>query len=252
MNRLKLSLTNVSKTFSTSDGPLEVLSSVNLQVAQGEFVSLVGPSGCGKSTLFNSIAGVDEPSTGQVIIDNMPGERLGKSGYMPQKPLLLAWKTVRQNVLLGATLQRQPAEKSQRQADNLLKKFGLLEFADQYPHVLSGGMAQKAALLRTIISNKDFLLMDEPFGALDAITRLSMQLWLLEIWNDMKSTALLITHDIREAILLSDRIYVLSQRPGTIIQEVKVNLPRPRRKEFLTRKTVLQLETDLENLLLQS
>ncbi len=251
MHQVKLAVDQLSKTFTDSPQPLSVLSEITLHVKRGEFVSVIGPSGCGKSTLFNSIAGIDEPTSGQITIDGSIDDRLGKSGYMPQKPLLLPWKTVRQNVLLGPTLQHQPLKKSDSKADVLLKKFGLHEFADQYPHVLSGGMAQKVALLRTIINHQDLLLMDEPFGALDAITRLSMQLWLLEVWREMRSTALLITHDIREAILLSDRIYVLSHRPATVIQEVVVDLPRPRHKQSLSQQSALRLETALENLLLQ-
>lgn len=253
MKTPKLIVRSVDKSFASTDKrPLRALSSLSLHVKHGEFVSLIGPSACGKSTLLHIIAGLTEPTAGKVRIDGKSREsRLGKSGYMPQKPLLLPWLTVQQNVMLGSRLQNQPAELAAHTAGELLEKFGLTDFADQYPSVLSGGMAQKAALLRTMISHEDFWLMDEPFGALDAITRLSMQLWLMEVWRDMDATALLVTHDIREAILLSDRIYVLSKRPGTVIKEVRVDLPRPRRKEFLARTDILSLETELENLLLQ-
>ncbi|HUC20226.1 MAG TPA: ABC transporter ATP-binding protein, partial [Candidatus Polarisedimenticolaceae bacterium] len=228
---------------------LVALSGIDLQVKEGEFVSVLGPSGCGKSTLVNIIAGVDDQTSGEVVIDGSH-RRLGKSGYMPQKPLLLPWRTVRGNVVLSPLIQKQPVEASRHKADKLLKKFGLLAFANQYPAVLSGGMAQKAALLRTILTNNKLLLMDEPFGALDAVTRLSMQMWLLEVWSEIGCSVLFITHDIREAILLSDRIYVLSGRPGRIVKEIAITLPRPRKREFLTKEAALGLEAELEGMLL--
>ncbi len=252
MSKVKLSVKNLTKSFSGTDRNLEVLKSLNMHVNNGEFVSVVGPSGCGKSTLFNIIAGITEQTAGTVAIDGKTkAERLGKSGYMPQSPLLLPWKTVRGNVMLGLLLRNKSVQNAKKQADILLEKFGLLYFADQYPDVLSGGMAQKVALLRTILFNKDFLLMDEPFGALDAITRLTMQMWLLDVWNEVRSTVLFITHDIREAILLSDRIYVLGSRPAAVIKEVAVNLPRPRRREFMSKRDSVLLEAELENMLLQ-
>ncbi len=251
MSAVKLSVKNLSKAFSVKGRDLAVLKSLTMHVDRGEFVSLVGPSGCGKSTLFNIIAGVTDQTKGAIAIDGKArAERLGKSGYMPQNPLLLPWKTVRDNIMLGPSLKHEPDREAQTQADTLLEKFGMLDFADQYPAVLSGGMAQKVALLRTILFNKSFLLMDEPFGALDAITRLSMQMWLLDVWNEVRSTVLFITHDIREAILLSDRIYVLGSRPATVIKEVSVELPRPRRREFLGKKYSVLLEAELENTLL--
>lgn len=251
MSKTKLSTQNLFKTFGIGSTELQVLSNITMHINRGEFVSILGPSGSGKSTLLNIVAGIDTRTSGEVTINgNTNRNRLGKSGYMPQNPLLLPWKTVRDNVMLSLLLQKQPSDKSKQKADKLLKKFGLLEFADQYPAVLSGGMAQKVAVARTILSNKDFLLMDEPFAALDAVTRLSMQMWLLEIWSDIRCSVLFVTHDIREAILLSDRIYVLSHRPGMIIKEVSITLPRPRKRESLAQKSSLDLEAELESMLL--
>jgi ABC-type nitrate/sulfonate/bicarbonate transport system ATPase subunit len=231
---------------------LRVLDSLNLHVGRGEFVSIIGPSGCGKSTLLHLVAGLDAPTAGSIAIDGSAhASRLGASGYMQQQPLLLPWKTVRENALLGPALHG-TRDQTAPQANELLEKFGLSEFADQYPAVLSGGMAQRAALLRTVLYNSEFLLMDEPFGALDALTRRDMQLWLLDVWSEFKSTVLCVTHDIREAILLSDRVYVLSGRPATIIKEVAVDLPRPRRRDFLSGSTALALENELERVLLGS
>src|SRR6185369_2355575 len=178
-----LSITGLSKTFREPGRRHQVLRSLNMTVAEGEFVSIIGPSGSGKSTLLHLVAGVDEPTAGAIAIDGRAnGNRLGASGYVMQKPLLLPWKTVRENVMLGPVLQGRPLTEAGREADELLKKFGLSQVAGQYPRVLSGGMAGRVALLRTMLFNKNFLLLDEPFGALDALTRRIMQLWLLEVW----------------------------------------------------------------------
>jgi len=226
----KLLVEGVSKVFRDGHKSLETLASIDLVVNLGEFVTVIGPSGGGKSTLFNIVAGVDQPSSGVVAIDgDTTGERAGKSGYMPQQPLLLPWRTVEENVMLGLDVRRVPRKKAQQEAQELLKRFGLAEFAHTYPATLSGGMRQRVALLRTVLFNSSFLLLDEPFGALDALTRLSLQMWLLELWQTFHSSVLFITHDVREAILLSDRIYVLSSRPARVLRVVEVDLPRPRR-----------------------
>ncbi|MBI2430709.1 MAG: ABC transporter ATP-binding protein [Candidatus Levybacteria bacterium] len=239
MGHPKLVIQNLSKTFDKK----AVFSSLSLYINQGEFVSIIGPSGCGKTTILNIIAGLEKETAGTVHIDKIPG-------YMLQKPLLLPWKTTLENVMLGLTL-RQVSEKKARQlAYDMLKKFKLSEYANYYPHTLSGGMAQRVALLRTVLFNNQFLLMDEPFGALDALTRLSMQMWLLNLWQTYKSSVLFVTHDIWEAILLSDRIYVLSSSPATIIKEVNIDLSRPRKREFLKDKKVIAIEESLERLLL--
>ena len=248
----KLVVEGVTKTYRTSGRLVEALQPVDLTVEQGEFVTLIGPSGCGKSTLFNSIAGVDEPSAGTIAIDgDTEGTRAGKSGYMLQQPLLLPWRTVEENVLLGLDVRRVSRKQSQQEASELLKRFGLTEFAQSYPATLSGGMRQRVALLRTVLFNRDFLLLDEPFGALDALTRLSLQMWLLDLWQTLHSSVLFITHDVREAILLSDRIYVLSARPARVLRVVEVDLPRPRHQESLAQERAIQLEQELIALLLK-
>src|SRR5438067_3903982 len=252
MDPPKLIVQDVTKTFHTGRHYLEALATIDLTVARGEFVSVIGPSGCGKSTLFNIIAGVEEPTSGTIAID---GEadiiRAGKTGYMPQQPLLLPWRTVEENVMLGLDVQRVSREKARHEAHELLKHFGLAEFAQNYPSTLSGGMRQRAALLRTVLFNRSFLLLDEPFGALDALTRLSAQMWLLDLWQDVHASVLFITHDVREAILLSDRIYVLSARPARVLRVVEVNLPRPRKPEHLAWEHAVQLEQDLVALLMK-
>ena len=167
-----------------------------------------------------------------------------------QDSLLLPWRTVLDNLVLGTDVLGVKREKSHKQALELLETFGLSQFRDEYPSSLSGGMRQRVALLRTLLFREDLLLLDEPFGALDALTRLSCQLWLLEVWQKKKSSILFITHDIAEAILLSDRIYVMSPRPGRILQELKVGLPRPRKREHLTSNQAMDLEKRLYGLLI--
>jgi ABC-type nitrate/sulfonate/bicarbonate transport system ATPase subunit len=242
----------VSKVYRNGKRSLEALASIDLTVAVGEFVTVIGPSGCGKSTLFNIVAGVEKPTSGVVAIDeDASAVRAGKTGYMPQQPLLLPWRTVEENIMLGLDVRHVPRKKAQAEAQELLKRFGLAEFAQNYPSTLSGGMRQRVALLRTVLFNRSFLLLDEPFGALDALTRLSLQMWLLDLWQTIHSSVLFITHDVREAILLSDRIYVLSARPARVLRVVEVDLPRPRRPEHLTLERAVQLEQELMALLLK-
>jgi len=248
----RLLVQGVSKVYRNGQQHLEALASIDLTVAVGEFVTVIGPSGCGKSTLFNIIAGVEEPTSGLVAIDGEANAvRAGKTGYMPQQPLLLPWRTVEENVMLGLDIRRVPRKKAQYEAHELLKRFGLADFARNYPATLSGGMRQRVALLRTVLFNPSALLLDEPFGALDALTRLSLQMWLLDLWQTFHSSVLFITHDVREAILLSDRVYVLSARPGHVLHVVEVDLPRPRQPEQLASESAVRLEQELMKLLMK-
>jgi len=252
MDAPKLLVQGVTKIFRTGRQRLDVLASIDLAIAAGEFVSLIGPSGCGKSTLFNIIAGVEQPTSGMIAIDgDAEHVRTGKTGYMPQQPLLLPWRTVEENVILGLDVRHVPRKKARYEANELLKHFGLAEFAHNYPSTLSGGMRQRVALLRTVLFNRSFLLLDEPFGALDALTRLACQMWLLDLWQEVHSSVLFITHDVREAMLLSDRIYVLSARPARVLRIVDVDLPRPRQPEQLALEQAVQLEQELMSLLLK-
>jgi len=229
---------------------LETLENVSLNVKNHEFVSIIGPSGTGKSTLLQIISGIEKPNSGEISLDNKTiKDRKGKFGYMPQELSLLPWKTVLENIMLGFVILGKPKEQAKRRAHELLEKFNLLEFADFYPKALSGGMQQRVALLRTVLFNPSFLLLDEPFRSLDALTRHEMQMWLLSVYETFNSSVLFVTHDIQEAILLSDRIYVLGNRPATVIKEVKVDLQRPRKLTDLTKSSAVVLEKKLLSLL---
>ncbi len=222
-------LRGLSRRFAGNEGDIVALDGVDLVASDGEFVSIIGPSGCGKSTLFNIVAGLDEPTDGDVRLEGSALEdRLGASAYLPQHDALLEWRRVVDNVALSLELQGVRRREARQRALPLLERFGLAEFATAWPWQLSGGMRQRVAFLRTVIADRSLLLLDEPFGALDGITRTDLQQWLSQVWSEIGSTVLLVTHDITEAVFLSDRIYVMTPRPGRIAAVLDVDLPRPR------------------------
>jgi ABC-type nitrate/sulfonate/bicarbonate transport system ATPase subunit len=247
-----MNISNIGKIFKKNRQEVVALKDTTIQIPEGKFVSIIGPSGCGKSTLFNIIAGITIPSCGDVESDgkSIVGKN-GYVGYMLQKDLLLPWRTILQNVILGMEVRGVSKKEAIDRAIPLIKRYGLKGFEMYYPNELSGGMRQRAALLRTILYDRDILLLDEPFGALDAQTRMIMQDWLLTIWGDFKKTVLFVTHDIDEAIYLSDEIYVLSARPGTLKAKVEVGLPRPRTKETMLNREFNHLKQQLFELLQQ-
>jgi ABC-type nitrate/sulfonate/bicarbonate transport system ATPase subunit len=225
----KLHVDDVSMTFVTRSGAFQALAPITLSIATGRFVSLIGPSGCGKSTIFNIIAGLIEPTGGRVLIDGIDATgTIGRVGYMLQKDLLLPWRTVLDNAILGMEIQGVPLRRARERALPLLQRYGLSGFEYLHPNSLSGGMRQRAALLRTLLFDTDLILLDEPFGALDAQTKLQMQEWLMRLWSDFSKTVLFVTHDVEEAIYLSDEVHVMATRPGRIIETIPVTLPRPR------------------------
>jgi ABC-type nitrate/sulfonate/bicarbonate transport system ATPase subunit len=248
----KLEVRQTNKIFKKEGKEVVALKDANLKIEEGKFISLIGPSGCGKSTLFNIIAGLIKPTTGEVLLDgkNIVGKN-GNVGYMLQKDLLLPWRSILQNVILGLEIKGVTKKEAIERAMPLLQKYGLGGFEHHYPDELSGGMRQRAALLRTLLYDQDIILLDEPFGALDAQTRLLMQTWLLNIWTDFKKTILFVTHDIDEAIYLSDKIYVLSPRPGRIKEKVDVHLSRPRNEQTLLQPAFIDLKQHLFALLKQ-
>ncbi len=214
------------------------------------FESIIGPSGCGKSTLFNLVAGLLAPSTGQILVD---GEEVagtaGLVGYMLQKDMLLPWRTVLDNVVLGLEVLGVPRKQAVATAEPLLERYGLGGFERHYPRALSGGMRQRVALLRTLLYDREIILLDEPFAALDAQTRLLLQEWLLQLWQDFRKTILLVTHDLDEAIFLSDEIYVMSARPGRSRKHIQVTLPRPRDEQTMTSPEFVALKREALGLL---
>jgi ABC-type nitrate/sulfonate/bicarbonate transport system ATPase subunit len=209
--------------------PVTAVRDVTLTVPNGTFVTIIGPSGCGKSTLFGLLAGLVRPTAGEVLVHgtSVIGTP-GQVGYMPQRDLLLPWRTVLENVTLAPELARRDKAMARRAARERLPIFGLEGFADAYPATLSGGMRQRAALLRTIMTERDVLLLDEPFGALDALTRTALQEWLLGVWGRERQSVLFITHDVDEAVFLADRVVVMTPRPGRVRAEIAIPLPRPR------------------------
>jgi ABC-type nitrate/sulfonate/bicarbonate transport system ATPase subunit len=229
-----LSIHNLSKRFAD----VTILENLNLNVMEGEFLTILGPSGSGKSTLFHLIGGILTPDVGSIQLN---GEEIsGKKGnisYMPQTPSLLPWRSILNNVLLGQELQ---GKKEADKAKQMLVKAGLEAYMDSYPDELSGGMKQRAAFIRALLSPQSVICLDEPFSALDEITRLDMQKWLLDIWQVYKKTIIFVTHNIDEALFLSDRIVVLSEKPAYIKQEIKVPFSRPRKEILLLEDEFLE------------
>ncbi|NIK77250.1 putative hydroxymethylpyrimidine transport system ATP-binding protein [Paenibacillus castaneae] len=241
-----ISLQQINYSFAQGD-KAPIITDLSLDVRAGEFVSIIGVSGSGKSTLFKLIAGLLEPQSGEIRLNGNPApKRLGKVAYMPQKDLLLPWRTVLDNCLLPLELARGKRRGDKASIRDKLERFGLGGYADAYPDELSGGMKQRAAFLRTLASGQDLLLLDEPFGALDAMTKRGMQRWLLALWGELNKTVLFITHDLEEAILLSDRIYIMPGNPTQALQEWKVTLPRPRYYEMNYEPELIMLRQDLE------
>jgi len=221
---------DLCKTYATQDGSEVVaLEDVNFEIAPGEFIVLVGPSGCGKSTLLNLIGGLLRRSSGTL---RFRGEEIEEPhpeiGMMFQSPVLFPWRTTLVNVLLPVDVRREKRKEHRDRARELLKLVGLEAFADKYPRELSGGMQQRAALCRLLLQDPDVMLLDEPFGALDEFTRESMNHELLRLWSGTSKTAILVTHNIEEALFLADRVFVMSARPGRLTRIIDVDLPRPR------------------------
>ncbi|PYE47340.1 ABC transporter ATP-binding protein [Paenibacillus barcinonensis] len=249
-----LEIVDVHVSFKERRRKLPVLNGLSLTVAKGEFVAIVGPSGCGKSTLFHIIGGLLKPQAGEVLMNGIRvTAQRGHISYMPQQPALFPWRTIEENVLLASEVastaaftasntQPAPRPEALAEARQWLGSVGLAGFEQAYPHQLSGGMQQRVAFLRALLSPQELMLLDEPFSALDALTRSDMQRWLLDIWEQNRRSVLFITHNIEEALLLADRVYVLSNRPAAVLHEVQVPFDRPRREEmtedpaFLKRK----------------
>ncbi len=251
MNIPKLSLDQLQYTYITPKKPAgPVLHDLSMHVGVGEFVSVIGPSGSGKSTLLQIIGGLITPTRGEVYMDgSVVTSQKGLISYMPQQPSLLPWRTVEDNVILVQELMGIPRKESIQLARTWLSRAGLSGYESSFPYQLSGGMQQRASFLRALLSPRELMCLDEPFASLDALTRADMQLWLTDIWQNDRRSVLFITHSIEEAIFLSDRIYVITDKPATVLNEIKVPFERPRQIEIQLDVSFLQLRQAIyENL----
>ena len=245
-----IEVSGFSLSYETLDGAMPAVEDTDLVVRPGEFVSIIGPSGCGKSTLLNAVAGFLKPTAGRVTVDGEPVKGPGADrGMVFQQYSLFPWKTVRENVEFGLKMKGIPADERTRSARTLLGLAGLSQFEDHYPDRLSGGMKQRVGIVRALATGPRVLLLDEPFGALDAQTRQIMQQILTNLWQRLEISVLFVTHDIDEAIFLSDRIYVMTARPGAIKAEVDVALPRPRDAGLALLPEFLALRAELAALI---
>ncbi len=247
-----ISVRGVDKTFRRRGRAIHALGKVSLDVRQGEFVSLLGPSGCGKSTLLRVIGGLQEFEGGAVSIGSRTPDEARTTrqfGFVPQAPALVPWKTVGQNVRFLSTFHGGDGCTSDSEVDDLLATVGLADFARHYPHELSGGMQQRVSLVRAFALGAPILLMDEPFAALDEITRSDMRYLLLELWQRSSATVVFVTHSVTEAVILSDRVAVMASRPGRVAGDRRIDLPRPRTPEMedepAFHEHVRQLRADL-------
>jgi ABC-type nitrate/sulfonate/bicarbonate transport system ATPase subunit len=237
----QVTLKDIGKVYNQRTATITALASVDLSVGPKEFVCIIGPNGCGKSTLLKLIAGIEQPTSGSLIVDT-------NTAYVPQQPSLLPWRTVKQNLELPADIKGTASNAKQDDIEQMLHDFGLSEFANMYPRALSGGMQQKVALIRAVLFSPALLLLDEPFAALDALTRLELQSWLLRLRQRTHSAVVCVTHDIHEAVFLADTIYVLSQRPGCARQKLIVKHPRTKAPRQRTAPYIRRQEKTLTEL----
>jgi ABC-type nitrate/sulfonate/bicarbonate transport system ATPase subunit len=249
-NRVQLEAVDVAKRFRRGGRTFPVLERVSLTVRAGEFVTLIGPSGSGKSTLFRIIGGVERPDSGRIRIGgrDTTGER-GHISYMPQQPSLFPWLSVRGNIAAALAVAGVGKAEAERQAAEWLERIGLGGVANEYPRVLSGGMQQRVSFLRALLMPRAVMCLDEPFAALDALTRADMQAWLLRMWERERRSVLFVTHSIEEALMLSDRIYVLSASPAVVLREIEVPFARPRRADVWKEPAFTALKSEILELL---
>ncbi len=246
----EIDVDNLSIVFDTPKGQVIAVDRVSFEVARGEFVCLLGPSGCGKSTVLNAIAGFEAAYEGKVIVSGQEVSGPGpERGMVFQQPNLFPWKSVRSNIAYGPRMLGKSRQEVAEITNGLIEMVGLMRFADSYPHMLSGGMQQRVALARALANRPSVLLMDEPFGALDAQTRIVMQEHLLKLWVQVGATIVFVTHDVDEAIFLADRVLIMSAGPGRIKRDLKIALPRPRTSAMLLDAAYLALKQECLDLI---
>ena len=245
-NSVKVEIREIVKKFQTRNGEVVALNGVDLSIQDKEFVCVVGPSGCGKSTLLNMIGGLDTPTSGEILVDGKEVDGPSpKRGIVFQQYALFPWLTVEKNVQFGLKLQGMPRERMEQVTEKYLRAVGLENFAHSYPKELSGGMKQRVAIARAYAVNPEVLLMDEPFGALDAQTRVQLQTELLETWEHEQKTCFFITHDVEEAIILAQRVVIMSARPGRVKDIVDIDIPYPRDQATKMSPRFLELKNDI-------
>jgi NitT/TauT family transport system ATP-binding protein len=242
MPDFKIKLQGLTKVFHTRFQTITAVENVDMNFSAGDFVSIIGPSGCGKSTIIRMIDDIIKPSSGHIFIDGedltkykrIPLSVIRRIGFIFQQPNMMPWRTVRQNILLPLKIFGLKGKEWEDYADELIEMAGLSPYRDDYPTEISGGAMQRAGVIRAMVHKPEILLMDEPFGALDEMTRGQLNKELLDIWKEMKQTIIFITHSVEEAVLLSNRVYVMGTNPGRIIGEINIDLPRPRRLDLVT------------------
>lgn len=251
----KIKFDHVTKVFETRSQTIVAVKDYSMEIQAGEFVSILGPSGCGKSTLIRMLDGIIETTEGDILIDGvkvnhkgkkMPSEILRRMGFIFQQPNMLPWYTLRENVALPLRIFGLKGSEWEDRVDSLMRMVGLSEYANARPSEISGGMLQRAGVIRAMVHDPEILLMDEPFGALDELTREQMNMELLDIWTKTSKTIIFITHNIEEAVLLSSRVYVMGTNPGHLVEAVTLDLPRPRELSMLTQPDFIEYRQNLE------
>lgn len=239
-------LTFKNVTFRYPEDKEAMMKNLSFKVERGEFVSLIGASGCGKSTIFRLINRLLEPDQGEIFVDGKEIHKIKSyAGYMPQKDLLFPWRTIEKNLCLPMEIQKKSRAEQEKRVAEVLKEVGLEEYRDKYPKDLSGGMRQRISFARTLLTDAELMLLDEPFSALDALTRMDMQEWLLNQWQHFHKTILFITHDVEEAIFLSKKIYIITETPITQMEIVEVPEDYPRNRDFLRRPDIEAMKSEL-------